>query len=64
MRTDRGEERREERKIVPAFFRPTCHGNRLGLKERRHNPMSIDPHQLVKLHDLGAESAQGYPYGP
>jgi hypothetical protein len=63
MRIDRGK-RREERKIVPAFFRPTYHGNGLGLKERWRNPTSLDPNQLVKLHDLGAESTQGYPYGP
>ena len=59
---DRG--RREERRIVSVFFQPTCHGDELGLKETQ-TPWSLDPHQLVRLHDLGAfESAQGYPNGP
>jgi hypothetical protein len=27
-------------------------------------PQSLAPHQHVRLHDLGVESAQGYSYGP
>jgi hypothetical protein len=63
MRINRGEGRGEKNS---PYILPTNMPWEQARVERKgaQNPWSLTPHQLVRLHDLGAKSSQGYSYGP